>query len=579
MCFPSNADQNASPTVTTAFDHAIREQRQSMLTHPNFDLPPPGARAGFIGNQANPSVPLQVNSASMALNPVHHFQTPARRSTNQKSCPSTPGLTPYPMFSPSSVQPPSTSYLSTPASSLSILQTPNAPTSNHGSLCHRRVFSSGGPHRSPNPAVRNRYAPYRSNYPPPLRRLSGSTMNSRSYENPEMVDTWSGFAGPQLPYSNLSPSSMMITDNENTHPNLNVKSTPAFNEDLSLQQSPFLVFANTRAEPNETSQVLAAGLWPPFEPHPGPWPSPQPDNFSRQTFDSSPFQWPGGFTSPDSGPNVSGSGRRSIPATPTSVRWPSQVVESMSISTPAQQFTPNLRSSLISHITSPFISPTSSPESVVCPSSPPPEDLTPEDKFFTPQCEDPKWPGDIYTPKYKRRARKPPEKGGKPPFEGWCGLCRRWLSLKTSRFWEDKVKNHGINSRTRRRFERPLEIRMFPRQAGASRGVDSVSVVDVQPRPDDDRTSMIQDRSGLMVPSEDDGDIEMAMYAQQQTHEGESGGPDIAMAVPSGSTKKDSASDTRWVRRGHCRVCHQWVKMDTPARKDRAWWDHARAVS
>jgi hypothetical protein len=85
------------------------------------------------------------------------------------------------------------------------------------------------------------------------------------------------------------------------------------------------------------------------------------------------------------------------------------------------------------------------------PLSPPPEDLSPT------SCTAPKENNitshDSYTPKYSR--------GTKGHLEGFCGLCKpgRWLNMKTSAYWYDKKFNHGINPKTKRAFELPVQRR------------------------------------------------------------------------------------------------------------------------
>lgn len=91
------------------------------------------------------------------------------------------------------------------------------------------------------------------------------------------------------------------------------------------------------------------------------------------------------------------------------------------------------------------------PEQSSRPSSPPPQDLFPLDSVAPTQ--NPVSPYDAYTPKYKR--------GTKGQLEGFCGLCKpgRWLNMKNSRYWYDKNYNHGINSKTRKAFDLPVDRR------------------------------------------------------------------------------------------------------------------------
>jgi len=89
------------------------------------------------------------------------------------------------------------------------------------------------------------------------------------------------------------------------------------------------------------------------------------------------------------------------------------------------------------------------------PSSPPPSDFNKANTpYLVPVRQEPTFSGDLYTPQYKRRTPN-----GR--WEGWCGYCQpgRWLDLKNSRFWEDKLRNHGICAKTKMRFAEPEEIR------------------------------------------------------------------------------------------------------------------------
>lgn len=95
------------------------------------------------------------------------------------------------------------------------------------------------------------------------------------------------------------------------------------------------------------------------------------------------------------------------------------------------------------------------PQRLRRPSSPPASDLNnPNSPFLAPVRQDPTFPGDLYTPRYKRRTST-----GR--WEGWCGYCQpgRWLDLKNSRFWEDKLRNHGICAKTKLKFAEPERIR------------------------------------------------------------------------------------------------------------------------
>ena len=105
----------------------------------------------------------------------------------------------------------------------------------------------------------------------------------------------------------------------------------------------------------------------------------------------------------------------------------------------------------LSVLSVPRIPPLDLPEQPSRPISPPPEELSPTEGPAPTQ--NPVSPYDAYTPKYKR--------GTKGQLEGFCGLCKpgRWLNMKNSRYWYDKNYNHGINSKTRRAFDLPVERR------------------------------------------------------------------------------------------------------------------------
>lgn len=68
--------------------------------------------------------------------------------------------------------------------------------------------------------------------------------------------------------------------------------------------------------------------------------------------------------------------------------------------------------------------------------------------------QDPRFPNDLYTPRYTRNQG--------PLREGWCGFCRpgRWLVLKNSAFWYDKCFGHGICATTGATFAPPKETRV-----------------------------------------------------------------------------------------------------------------------
>ncbi|ROT38549.1 hypothetical protein SODALDRAFT_164835 [Sodiomyces alkalinus F11] len=84
---------------------------------------------------------------------------------------------------------------------------------------------------------------------------------------------------------------------------------------------------------------------------------------------------------------------------------------------------------------------------------PPPEDMNPEDKDMIPREQQPRFEGDLYTPRWVR--------GHGQKREGWCGICRpgRWLVLKNSAYWYDKTFSHGISAPTGSPFPEPQQTR------------------------------------------------------------------------------------------------------------------------
>lgn len=111
---------------------------------------------------------------------------------------------------------------------------------------------------------------------------------------------------------------------------------------------------------------------------------------------------------------------------------------------------------------SPYINPRSQgcgghckPPKKKMPASPPREDFTNKHApYMIPIRQELNFRGDLYTPKWKRRTPN-----GR--WEGWCGDCvpGRWLDLKNSRYWEDKLRNHGICAKTKIKFDEPAQIR------------------------------------------------------------------------------------------------------------------------
>lgn len=123
--------------------------------------------------------------------------------------------------------------------------------------------------------------------------------------------------------------------------------------------------------------------------------------------------------------------------------------------------TPMVMSSHVVHSDSPRLrhrpsrSTSSTPNRRKRPISPPASDFAQNNvPYLIPVRQDPAFQGDLYTPKYKRRTPN-----GR--WEGWCGYCPggRWLDLKNSRYWEDKLRNHGICAKTKMKFAEPIEIR------------------------------------------------------------------------------------------------------------------------
>lgn len=63
----------------------------------------------------------------------------------------------------------------------------------------------------------------------------------------------------------------------------------------------------------------------------------------------------------------------------------------------------------------------------------------------------PHLPTDLYTPPYIRG------KGARR--EGYCMQCKRWLKIKSSEYWYDKMFRHGISAATGHHFNEPLGVR------------------------------------------------------------------------------------------------------------------------
>lgn len=65
-------------------------------------------------------------------------------------------------------------------------------------------------------------------------------------------------------------------------------------------------------------------------------------------------------------------------------------------------------------------------------------------------------PNDLYTPSFVR--------GTGIDREGYCSVCSpgRWLKIKNSEYWYDKLFRHGISSATGRAFEAPSAVRNVP---------------------------------------------------------------------------------------------------------------------
>ena len=87
------------------------------------------------------------------------------------------------------------------------------------------------------------------------------------------------------------------------------------------------------------------------------------------------------------------------------------------------------------------------------PCDPPEEDMNPSDPDLKPYEQEPRFAGDLYTPRWVR--------GHGNKREGWCGLCKpgRWLVLKNSAFWYDKSFTHGVSAATGIAFQPPQETR------------------------------------------------------------------------------------------------------------------------
>ncbi|KAI9672665.1 MAG: hypothetical protein M1831_000100 [Alyxoria varia] len=121
-----------------------------------------------------------------------------------------------------------------------------------------------------------------------------------------------------------------------------------------------------------------------------------------------------------------------------------------------------------------------------------------------------KEPYDLYRPRWVR--------GDKNSREGWCGLCGRWLLLKTSAFNYDKINAHGISPNTRWEFDGPVRTRSGSGDGNGNRG---------QAR-----------RSG----GASSHDYQHARHAEDVSHRGEGGRP---------------------FREGLCGQCGCWEKLSS----------------
>ncbi|KXN68315.1 hypothetical protein CONCODRAFT_22611, partial [Conidiobolus coronatus NRRL 28638] len=77
----------------------------------------------------------------------------------------------------------------------------------------------------------------------------------------------------------------------------------------------------------------------------------------------------------------------------------------------------------------------------------------PSDPSATPRPQNPRFKGDMYSPKWVRY------NGQKK--EGYCDLCEpgKWLQLKNSAFWYHKQFYHGICSTSGKFFCAPIRTR------------------------------------------------------------------------------------------------------------------------
>ncbi len=88
--------------------------------------------------------------------------------------------------------------------------------------------------------------------------------------------------------------------------------------------------------------------------------------------------------------------------------------------------------------------------------APPPDPTCPADIDATPIHQEGRYPADLYTPRYVR--------GAGERREGYCFICQRWLVLKNSAYWYDKLFTHGI-SEPGRFFAEPLQLRRAEKSA------------------------------------------------------------------------------------------------------------------
>ncbi|CEH12586.1 Protein of unknown function DUF4451 [Ceraceosorus bombacis] len=115
------------------------------------------------------------------------------------------------------------------------------------------------------------------------------------------------------------------------------------------------------------------------------------------------------------------------------------------------------------------------------PSPPPPQD--PDNLIMKPRTQEPRFPEDLYTPRWVRAGRKSVVKADSGTKEGWCGLCTleggqgdpaenggSWHNLRNSSWRYHMLRVHGIAARSGCPVREPVELHSVPELEKKMRG-------------------------------------------------------------------------------------------------------------